>query len=63
MEHRDDIKVVFLVANSKTVEDQADLGEEHDQHGDIAQCDVQVIGQCKNNVQKGQWPSNSNGDR
>ena len=43
MEHRQGIKVVFLVANSKTDEDQAALGEEHDQHGDIAQCDVQVL--------------------
>ena len=36
------IKVVFLVANTKTSEDQARLEGEHEEAEDIVQCGVEV---------------------
>ena len=36
------VKVVFLVANTKTSEDQARLEGEHEEAEDIVQCGVEV---------------------
>ena len=41
MSNRPGEKVVFLVANTKTDEDQDILESEHGDHGDIVQCDVE----------------------
>ena len=41
MSDRQGEKIVFLIANSRSEEDQASLEREHDDHGDIVQCDIE----------------------